>query len=120
MYYPRFTKAMIHHFLIQEKTLSWRNKIGMHTSKDDYLIKSLRFVSIKELTQIYEAILPDLSLSQINVQSEEPVFEVADSDLPQDQEGNLGDNEDEPRNETASRHDWFKKATPPQEPTDPD
>ncbi|GJV24413.1 hypothetical protein Tco_1377108 [Tanacetum coccineum] len=38
-----------------------------------------------------------------SVQSDEPVFEVADSDLPQDQKGNLGDNEDEPRNETASR-----------------
>ncbi|GJU01346.1 hypothetical protein Tco_1111684 [Tanacetum coccineum] len=38
-----------------------------------------------------------------SVQSKEPVFEVADSNLPQDQEGNLGDNEDEPRNETASR-----------------
>ncbi|GKE40684.1 hypothetical protein Tco_1464089, partial [Tanacetum coccineum] len=25
-----------------------------------------------------------------------------------------------PRNETASRRDWFKKPTPPQEPTDPD
>ncbi|GJU00815.1 hypothetical protein Tco_1111153 [Tanacetum coccineum] len=35
--------------------------------------------------------------------TEEPVFEVANSDMPQDQEGNLGDNEDEPRNETASR-----------------
>ncbi|GKE36029.1 hypothetical protein Tco_1455351 [Tanacetum coccineum] len=52
--------------------------------------------------------------------AKEPVFEVADSDMPQDQEGNLGDNEDEPRNETASRRDWFKKPTPPQEPTDPD
>ncbi|GKA94559.1 hypothetical protein Tco_0816597, partial [Tanacetum coccineum] len=30
-------------------------------------------------------------------QLEEPVFEVADSDVPNDQEGNLGDNEDEPR-----------------------
>ncbi|GJV87464.1 hypothetical protein Tco_1531402 [Tanacetum coccineum] len=55
-----------------------------------------------------------------SVQSKELVFEVADSDMPQDQEGNLGDNEDEPRNETASRRDWFKKPTPPQEPTDPD
>ncbi|GJT86500.1 hypothetical protein Tco_1068217 [Tanacetum coccineum] len=55
-----------------------------------------------------------------SVQSEEPVFEVADSDMPQDQAGNLGDNENEPRHETASRHDWFKKPTPPQEPTDPD
>ncbi|GJX09794.1 hypothetical protein Tco_0199653 [Tanacetum coccineum] len=51
-----------------------------------------------------------------SVQSEEPVFEVADSDMPQDQEGNMGDNEDEPRKETASRRDWFKKPTPPQEP----
>ncbi|GKE78908.1 hypothetical protein Tco_1545028, partial [Tanacetum coccineum] len=43
-----------------------------------------------------------------SVQSEEPVFEVVDSDMPQDQEGNLGDNENEPRNEAASRRDWFK------------
>ncbi|GKB09065.1 hypothetical protein Tco_0837377 [Tanacetum coccineum] len=59
MYYPRFTKVIIHHFLIQEKTLSWGNKIRMHTSKDDYLINSLRFVSAKESTQIYGAILPE-------------------------------------------------------------
>ncbi|GKE71168.1 hypothetical protein Tco_1529240, partial [Tanacetum coccineum] len=55
-----------------------------------------------------------------SVQSEEPVFEVADSNIPQDQERNLGDNKDEPRNETASRRDWFKKPTPPQEPTNLD
>ncbi|GJR74366.1 hypothetical protein Tco_0086731 [Tanacetum coccineum] len=48
-----------------------------------------------------------------SVQSKEPVFEVADSDMPQDQEGNLVNNEDEPRNEAASRRDWFKKPTPP-------
>ncbi|GJY08667.1 retrovirus-related pol polyprotein from transposon TNT 1-94 [Tanacetum coccineum] len=54
-----------------------------------------------------------LKSSRKSVQSEEPVFEVADSDMPQDQEGNLGDNEDETRNETASRHGWFKKPTPP-------
>ncbi|GJT85759.1 hypothetical protein Tco_1067476 [Tanacetum coccineum] len=59
MYYPRFTQVIIHHFFIQEKSLSWRNKIGMLTSKDDYLINSLRFVSAKELTQIYRDILPE-------------------------------------------------------------
>ncbi|GKG51283.1 hypothetical protein Tco_0541667, partial [Tanacetum coccineum] len=48
------------------------------------------------------------------------MFEIADSDLPQDQEGNQGDNDDEPRKETVSRSDWFKKPTPHQEPTDPD
>ncbi|GJY99243.1 hypothetical protein Tco_0516673 [Tanacetum coccineum] len=46
--------------------------------------------------------------SKKSVQSEEPVFEVADSDIPQDQEENLGDNEDEPRNETASRRPALK------------
>ncbi|GJR31514.1 hypothetical protein Tco_1107746 [Tanacetum coccineum] len=55
-----------------------------------------------------------------SVQSEEPVFEVADSNMPQDQEGDMSDNEDEPRKETASRSDWFKKLTPVQEPTDSD
>ncbi|GJX71724.1 hypothetical protein Tco_0308895 [Tanacetum coccineum] len=59
MYYPRFTKVIIYHFLIQEKSLSRRNRIGMHTSKDDYLINSLRFVSAKESTKIYGAILPE-------------------------------------------------------------
>nr|GEW53140.1 hypothetical protein [Tanacetum cinerariifolium] len=59
MYYPRFMKAVIHHFLIQDKTLSWRNKIRMHTSKDDYLINTLRFVSAKESTQIYGKLLPE-------------------------------------------------------------
>ncbi|GJU16866.1 hypothetical protein Tco_1144832 [Tanacetum coccineum] len=58
MYYLRFSKVIIHHFLTQD-TLSWRNKIRMHTSKDDYLINTLRFVSTKEETQIYGAILPD-------------------------------------------------------------
>ncbi|GKD72784.1 hypothetical protein Tco_1331066 [Tanacetum coccineum] len=59
MYYPRFTKVIIHHFLIQEKSLSWRNKIGMHTSKDDYLINTLRFVSRRETSRKYEAVLAE-------------------------------------------------------------
>ncbi|GJV24287.1 hypothetical protein Tco_1376982 [Tanacetum coccineum] len=40
--------------------------------------------------------------------TEEPVFEVAASDMPHDQEGSLGDNEDEPRKETASRRPAFR------------
>ncbi|GKB68122.1 hypothetical protein Tco_0929534 [Tanacetum coccineum] len=71
MYYPRFTKVIIHHFLFQEKSLSWRNKIGMHTSKDDYLINSLRFVSAKESTQIYGAILPECLTSPAMKESKE-------------------------------------------------
>ncbi|GJS66497.1 hypothetical protein Tco_0681061, partial [Tanacetum coccineum] len=39
--------------------VSWRNKIRMHTFKDDYLINTLRFVSTKEVTQIYGVVLPE-------------------------------------------------------------
>ncbi|GKD27062.1 hypothetical protein Tco_1233276 [Tanacetum coccineum] len=59
MYYPHFTKVIIHHFLIQEKSLSWRNRIRMHTSKDDYLINTLRFVSRREASQKYGVVLPE-------------------------------------------------------------
>ncbi|GKB96359.1 hypothetical protein Tco_0982496 [Tanacetum coccineum] len=58
MYYPRFTKVIIHHFLTKDKTISKRIKIGMHTSRDDYLLNTLRFVSAKEESQIYRARLP--------------------------------------------------------------
>ncbi|GKB59363.1 integrase, catalytic region, zinc finger, CCHC-type containing protein [Tanacetum coccineum] len=51
-----------------------------------------------------------------SVQSEEPVFEVADSDMPHDKEGNMGDNKVEPRKEIASKTSWFKKPTTTQEP----
>ncbi|GKE16950.1 hypothetical protein Tco_1424527, partial [Tanacetum coccineum] len=59
MYYPRYTKVIIHYFLTQDKIVSWRNKIWMHTSRDDYLINTLRFVSTKEVTQIYGTILTE-------------------------------------------------------------
>ncbi|GJT47714.1 hypothetical protein Tco_0973871 [Tanacetum coccineum] len=54
------------------------------------------------------------------VQLEEPKFKVADSDIPQDQEGNLGNDDDEPMKETVSKRGWFTKPTQPQEPTDLD
>ncbi|GJZ37745.1 hypothetical protein Tco_0583936 [Tanacetum coccineum] len=43
---------------VPSEEFSWRNKIGMHTSKDDYLINTLRFVFGKEESQIYGAQLP--------------------------------------------------------------
>ncbi|GKD75066.1 hypothetical protein Tco_1333348 [Tanacetum coccineum] len=55
MYYPRFTKVIIRHFLTKDKTISKRNKICMHTFRDDYLINTLRFVSAKEESKIYGA-----------------------------------------------------------------
>ncbi|GJT93182.1 hypothetical protein Tco_1082027 [Tanacetum coccineum] len=63
MYYPRFTKVIIHYFLTKDKTVSRRNKIGTHTSRDNYLINTLRFVSANEVSQIYGARLPESMIS---------------------------------------------------------
>ncbi|GJR16788.1 hypothetical protein Tco_0965315 [Tanacetum coccineum] len=58
--------------------------------------------------------------SRKSVQSEEPKFEVGDSDMPQDQEENLGNVNEEPKEKVASKRDCFTKPSQPQEPTDPD
>ncbi|GKB89849.1 hypothetical protein Tco_0962121 [Tanacetum coccineum] len=58
--------------------------------------------------------------SRKSVQSEEPEFEVAYSDMPQDQEENLGNDDEEPKEKVASKRDRLTKPTQSQEPTDPD
>ncbi|GJS12579.1 hypothetical protein Tco_0407051 [Tanacetum coccineum] len=58
--------------------------------------------------------------SRKSAQPEEPEFEVRDSDMPQDQEENLGNDNEEPKKKVASKRDWFTKPSQPQEPTDPD
>nr|GEU44932.1 hypothetical protein [Tanacetum cinerariifolium] len=55
-----------------------------------------------------------------SVQSEEPEFEVADSDMPKDQEENPRKDNEEPKEKVATKHDWFTKPSQPQEPTDHD
>nr|GEU76331.1 hypothetical protein [Tanacetum cinerariifolium] len=50
--------------------------IEMHTSRDDYLINTLRFVSTKEETQIYGVILPECltssEIKEIQASTEKP------------------------------------------------
>nr|GEW89639.1 hypothetical protein [Tanacetum cinerariifolium] len=64
MYYQKnvdYVELLWEDFIYQidnYKTLSWRNKIRMHTLNDDYLINTLQFVSRKEASQKYGAVLP--------------------------------------------------------------
>ncbi|GJR01626.1 hypothetical protein Tco_0524610 [Tanacetum coccineum] len=64
MFYPRFTKIIIHHFLKKDKSISMRNKTFMHTARDDSLLGTMRFISIHEDAQIYGAILPKAMTNQ--------------------------------------------------------
>ncbi|GJU22481.1 hypothetical protein Tco_1155823 [Tanacetum coccineum] len=38
MFYPRFMKIIIHHFLEKDKSISMRNRTFMHTARDDSLL----------------------------------------------------------------------------------
>ncbi|GJV60104.1 hypothetical protein Tco_1466204 [Tanacetum coccineum] len=69
MYYPRFTKAIIHHFLIKDKSISMRNKTFMHTTRDDNLLGTMRFVSRHEDTQVYGALFPKAMTNQAMLDS---------------------------------------------------
>ncbi|GJZ42726.1 hypothetical protein Tco_0589981, partial [Tanacetum coccineum] len=44
-----------------------------------------------------------------SAQAEEPMFEIADTEMTQDQGDNMGNTKDQPNVEEASKHDWFKK-----------
>ncbi|GJX62944.1 hypothetical protein Tco_0295844 [Tanacetum coccineum] len=43
MFYPRFTKIIIHHFLKKDKSISMRNRMFMHTARDDSLQDSVAY-----------------------------------------------------------------------------
>ncbi|GKA94939.1 hypothetical protein Tco_0816977 [Tanacetum coccineum] len=57
MYYPIFTKAIIHHFLSKDNSISMRNIMFMHTTQYDSILGTLRFVSKDEDTQVYGALI---------------------------------------------------------------
>ncbi|GJX98684.1 retrovirus-related pol polyprotein from transposon TNT 1-94, partial [Tanacetum coccineum] len=69
MFYPRFTKIIIHHFLEKDKFISMRNITFMHTPRDDSLLGTMRFVSKHEDAQIYGAILPKAITNQAMLES---------------------------------------------------
>ncbi|GJS77178.1 hypothetical protein Tco_0727059 [Tanacetum coccineum] len=64
MFYPRFTKIIIHHFLIKDKSISMRNRTFMHTDRDNSLLGTMRFVSRHEDTQVYGALIPKAMTNQ--------------------------------------------------------
>ncbi|GJX31898.1 hypothetical protein Tco_0241753 [Tanacetum coccineum] len=64
MYYPRFTKAIIYHFITKDKTISMRNRLFMHTARKDTVLGTLRFVSKSDEHQVYGELLPKAMTNQ--------------------------------------------------------
>nr|GEZ48769.1 hypothetical protein [Tanacetum cinerariifolium] len=57
MYYPRFTKVIIHHFMKKKPSIPRRNKVNWHYVRDDILFSTIKVVSRHQNTQQYGAIL---------------------------------------------------------------
>nr|GEW26284.1 hypothetical protein [Tanacetum cinerariifolium] len=58
MYYPRFTKVIIHHFMSKDPSILRRNKINWHYVRDDSILSTIKVVSRHQNTQQYGAMLP--------------------------------------------------------------
>nr|GFB24659.1 hypothetical protein [Tanacetum cinerariifolium] len=58
MYYPRFTKVIIHHFMSKDPSIPRRNKVNWHYVRDDFLFSTIKVVSRHQNTQQYGAMLP--------------------------------------------------------------
>nr|GEW45029.1 retrovirus-related Pol polyprotein from transposon TNT 1-94 [Tanacetum cinerariifolium] len=58
MYYPRFTKVIIHHFMSKDLSIPRQNKVNWHYVRDDFLFSMIKVVSRHQNTQQYGAMLP--------------------------------------------------------------
>nr|GEW79229.1 copia protein [Tanacetum cinerariifolium] len=66
MYYPRFTKVIIHHFMSKDSSIPRRNKVNWHYVKDDYMFFTIKLVSRHQNTQQFGALLPiELTIKEI-------------------------------------------------------
>nr|GEZ59467.1 hypothetical protein [Tanacetum cinerariifolium] len=58
MYYPRFTKAIIYHFMSKDPSIPMRNKVNWHYVRDDFMFSTIKLVSKHQNTQQFDALLP--------------------------------------------------------------
>nr|GEW22096.1 hypothetical protein [Tanacetum cinerariifolium] len=59
MYNPRFTKVIINYFMSKDQSITRRNKVDWHMTKDDLILTTMRFIPQHEVVQKYDATLLD-------------------------------------------------------------
>ncbi|GKA42596.1 hypothetical protein Tco_0735256 [Tanacetum coccineum] len=70
MYYPRFTKVIINHFMSKDQSILRRNKVDWYMANDDPILTTMRFIPKHETVQKYGAILPDTLTNQAMKESD--------------------------------------------------
>nr|GEZ81759.1 hypothetical protein [Tanacetum cinerariifolium] len=58
MYYPRFTKVIIYHFMSKDPSIPRRNKVNWHYVRDDHMFFTIKLVSRHQNMQQFGALLP--------------------------------------------------------------
>nr|GEW94194.1 hypothetical protein [Tanacetum cinerariifolium] len=58
MYYPRFTKVIIHYFMTNDSSIARRNKVKWHYVRDDQMFTTIKLVSRHQNTQQFGVMLP--------------------------------------------------------------
>nr|GFA36743.1 hypothetical protein [Tanacetum cinerariifolium] len=58
MYYPRFTKVIVHLIMSKDLSIPRQNKVNWHYVRDDNIFSTIKVVSRNQNTQQYGAILP--------------------------------------------------------------
>nr|GEV82976.1 hypothetical protein [Tanacetum cinerariifolium] len=58
IYYPRFTKVIIHHFMLKDLSIPRRNNVNWHYVRDDFMFSTIKLVSRHQNTQQFDALLP--------------------------------------------------------------
>nr|GEY85488.1 hypothetical protein [Tanacetum cinerariifolium] len=58
MYYPRFMKVIIHHFMSKDPSIPRRNKVNWHYVRDDHMFSTIKLVSRHQNTLQFGALLP--------------------------------------------------------------
>ncbi|GKD17023.1 hypothetical protein Tco_1206181 [Tanacetum coccineum] len=51
LYYPRFTKVIINHFMSQDQSIPRRNKVDWNMANDDLILTTIRFIPQHEVVQ---------------------------------------------------------------------
>ncbi|GKA42773.1 hypothetical protein Tco_0735433 [Tanacetum coccineum] len=70
LFYLRFTKVVINHFMSQDQSIPRRNKVNWDMANDDPILTTMRFITQHEVVQKYGVILPDNLTTQFMKESE--------------------------------------------------
>nr|GEV86574.1 hypothetical protein [Tanacetum cinerariifolium] len=84
MYYPRFTKVIIHYFMTKDPSFPRRNKVNWHYVRDDQMFTTIKLASRHQNTQQFGVMLPvELTNEDIrNYKAYKEYYAVASGSAP--------------------------------------